>query len=207
MGYPEDICHAFSKDQASSLGGYCAGDRVGDGNWDRFAYFRSNTASYPEFGGFLKTNAGNMATFNADLASWFGTSTPTRYQVYQWEMNHSATRLNSQATGGNNVYSRPGDLAAEPAGISPGPNQPDRRILSVAVVNCAAEGVSGHTTGVSVKKWIDVFLVQPSEARTIGGHMLTENGDIYVEVIGQTQNANDEGAVQLVKKSVPYLIE
>jgi len=26
-------------------------------------------------------------------------------------------------------------------------------------------------------------------------------------VIGQTQNATDEGAVQLVKKSVPYLIE
>jgi Flp pilus assembly protein TadG len=207
MGYPEDICHAFSKDQASSLGGYCAGDRVGDGNWDRFAYFRSNTASYPEFVGFLKTNAGNMATFNADLMSWFGTATPSRYQVYQWEMDHSPARLNSQATGSNNVYSRPGDLAGEPAGVGPGPTQPDRRVLSVAVINCTAEGVSGHTTGINVKKWIDVFLVQPSEARTIGGHKLTENGDIYVEVIGQTQNANDEGAVQLVKKSVPYLIE
>jgi hypothetical protein len=35
----------------------------------------------------------------------------------------------------------------------------------------------------------------------------TENGDIYVEMIGETQNATDEGAIQLVKKSVPYLIE
>jgi hypothetical protein len=96
-------------------------------------------------------------------------------------------------------------LSGEPAGVSPGPTQVDRRVLSVAVINCTAEGVSGHTTGIDVKKWIDIFLVQPALARTVG--MRTENGDIYVELIGATENATDEGAVQLVKKSIPYLIE
>jgi hypothetical protein len=140
------------------------------------------------------------------LNATFGTTTPTRYQVYQWEMDNASTRLLTQPSPtGENAYSRPSDLAGEPGGISPNTTQIDRRILTVAVINCTAEGISGHTTNVTVTKWIDIFLVQPSLARTVG--MRTENGDIYVEVIGVTENATDEGAIQLVKKSVPYLIE
>jgi hypothetical protein len=30
---------------------------------------------------------------------------------------------------------------------------------------------------------------------------------VYVEVIGETNNAGNSGEVQLIKKSVPYLIE
>ena len=143
---------------------------------------------------------------NSFLTTNFGTTTPTRYQVYQWEMDNASTRLLTQPSPtGENAYSRPSDLSGEPTAVSPGPTQVDRRVLSVAVINCTAEGVSGHTTGIDVKKWIDIFLVQPALARTVG--MRTENGDIYVELIGTTQNATDEGAVQLVKKSIPYLIE
>jgi len=78
-------------------------------------------------------------------------------------------------------------------------------VLTVAVVNCGAEGVKGKTPDVTVTKWIDIFLTEPSLARTVGTP--TENSDVYVEVIGTTKNATEEGAVQLVKKSVPYLIE
>jgi hypothetical protein len=194
MGYPEDICHAFTE-----LGS-CTDGRIGDGNWDRYAYFKSNSVNYP--------TVTSVAAMNTFLASNMpgGTTTPTRYQVYQWEMQHSATRLNSQAAGsGLNAYARPSDLAGEPVGISPSETQVDRRVLTVAVINCAAEGVSGHTTDVQVKRWIDMFLVQPSVARSVGTP--TENSDVYVEIIGTTQNATNEGAVQLVKKSVPYLIE
>jgi len=195
MGYPPDICHAFGSTNA----GACTGGRVGDGNWDRYAYFRSNAAGN-------YSTVTNASTMNSLLMSAFGTTTPTRYQVYQWELDNSLARLNSQAAPSPlNAYSRPSDLAGEPGGISPSSTQIDRRVLSVAVINCTAEGISGHTTNVDVTKWIDIFLVQPSLARTRG--MRTENGDIYVEVIGATQNATDEGAIQLVKKSVPYLIE
>lgn len=195
MGYPEDICHAFKSDGT----GACPDGRIGTGNWDRYAYFRSNSASYPTI-----TSVAAMNTFLAGNMPG-GTTTPTRYQVYQWEMQHSATRLLPQAAGSMTAYSRPSDLSGEPAGISPSSTQIDRRVLTVAVINCAAEGVSGHTTDVEVKKWIDMFLVQPSVARSIGTR--TSNSDVYVEIIGATQNATDEGAVQLVKKSVPYLIE
>jgi Flp pilus assembly protein TadG len=195
MGYPPDICHAFG---SGNLGA-CPGGRIGTGTWDRYAYFKSNSASYG-------SDVTDVASMNSFLNATFGTNAPTRYQVYQWELDNAGTRLNSQAAPTSlNAYSRPSDLAGEPGGISPSSTQIDRRVLSVAVINCTAEGISGHTTNVSVTKWIDIFLVQPSLARTVG--MRTENGDIYVEVIGATQNATDEGAIQLVKKSVPYLIE
>jgi len=195
MGYPEDMCHAFSLDGQ----GACANGRIGDGNWDRLAYFKSNSASYPTIV--------DTASMNAFLAANMpgGTTTPTRYQVYQWEMAHPTPRLNSQSGGAGLVaYSRPSDLAGEPGGISPSATQIDRRVLTVAVINCTAEGVSGHTTDIQVKKWIDMFLVQPSVARSVP---VTSNSDVYVEMIGATQNATNEGAVQLVKKSVPYLIK
>jgi Flp pilus assembly protein TadG len=194
MGYPEDKCHAFKADGT----GVCTNGRIGDGDWDRWAYFKSNSASYsPPFA--------NAAAMNTFLTNTFGTTTPTRYKVYDWEMQNAVTRLQSQASGSNKSVSRPSLLSGEPGGITPTSTQIDRRVLSVAVVNCTAEGVSGHTTGVAVKKFIDIFLVQPSLARSNG--VRTENGDIYVEMIGATQNASNEGAVQLVKKSIPYLIE
>lgn len=203
MGYPEDACHAFKSDGT----GICTGGRIGDGNWDRFAYFKTNssggTPGYSEVSGLTTSDT---ATFNTLLSGWFGTTTPTRYQVYQWEMSHTSPRLNSQnAQSSLAAYSRPSDLGGEPTGITPSTTQIDRRVLSVAVINCTAEGVSGHTTDVNVQKFIDIFLVQPALARTVG--MRTENGDIYVEIIGQTANVSNEGAVQLVKKSIPYLIE
>jgi len=199
MGYPEDMCHAFGSTNA----GACSGGRMGDGNWDRYAYFKSNSASYSEMSTLLDTDT---TAFNALLNGWFGTTTPTRYQVYQWEMAHATPRLNSQSAPTSlNAYSRPGDLGGEPTGIAPSTTQVDRRVLTVAVVNCTAEGVGGHTTDVAVQKFIDIFLVQPALARTVG--VRTENGDIYVEIVGETANATNEGAVQLVKKSVPYLIE
>ena len=197
MGYPEDICHAFKTDGT----GACSGGRIGNGSWDRYAYFKSNSAGYG-------SNITDTASMNTFLAANMpgGTTTPTRYQVYQWEMSHATPRLDSQgAPSPLTAYSRPLDLSGEPAGISPSATQVDRRVLAVAVVNCAAEGVGGHTTDVAVQKFIDIFLVQPSLARSNG--VRTENGDIYVEIMGETANATNEGAVQLVKKSVPYLIE
>jgi hypothetical protein len=196
MGYPEDICHSFKTDGT----GACSGGRIGDGSWDRYAYFKSNGAnSYaPAF-----ADPAAMNTFLA--ANVPGGVNATRYQVYQWEMSNAAARLQSEPNGSYASVSRPSLLSGEPTGVSPSATQVDRRVLAVAVVNCTAEGVGGHTTDVAVQKFIDIFLVQPSLARSNG--VRTENGDIYVEIMGETANATNEGAVQLVKKSVPYLIE
>ena len=191
MGYPEDICHAFSE------AGSCSKGRIGDGVWDRYAYFRSNSTNYPTI-----TSTSKMNTF---LTTNFGTTTPTRYQVYQWEMARPSTRLKSQSAGSYTAHSNPTDLKGEPTAVTPGTSAADRRVLSAAVINCTAEGVKGKTQNIQVQKWIDLFLVQPSEARKIGTP--STNSDVYVEVIGETNDASNSGAVQLIKKSVPYLIE
>jgi Flp pilus assembly protein TadG len=209
MGYPRDICHAFGN---NSVTGDCppvtagAGSRIGTGIWDRFAYFKSRStgpnAEYPEV---ASMTTANTVAFNTFLQNNFGTTTPSRYLVYTTEITNRATRLRSNVNGGSGLTSVSQPVCSPP-GVIPSATDIDRRVLSVAVINCAAENVHGRTDDVDVAKWIDIFLVEPSVART-RTVTRTENSDVYVEVIGATQNATDEGAVQLVKKSVPYLIE
>ena len=199
MGHPRDMCHAVD----TGVTGACLGP-IGNGLWDRDAYFRVN---YKRGNGTRWTNANWLA--NTGL----GAST-TRYQVYAWEIAHIGQTIDGVtvlgpnppgASGNTNVaYGKPVCSPTEGygSGITPSATAPDRRKLSVAVVNCTAQGVKGNSTNVQVKDWLDVFLVEPSLNRS-----RTSTGDIYVEVIGRTNNATDAGAVQLVKKSVPYIIE
>lgn len=187
MGYPRDMCHAVS------LTGTCAGGLVGDGRWDRNAYFATNNAIYP--GGAPATSA--FSGYGDPLTP--SSVEPTRYQVYKYEAANAA-RL-----------ARQGDFQGSPIcnapGISPSGGTPDRRVLSVAVINCQQEGVSGKTTGVDVLKFVDVFLVEPSLARGSGTSKRTEKTDLYVEIIGETSLGGGAAQGQNVRRDVPYLIE
>lgn len=184
MGFPRDMCHAISQT------GSCANGRIGDGNWDYMAYFRTNTASYPTL------------PSTGDMISWFGSATPTRYAVYKYEMDNAATRLPAagQTSGGMTSYGRP--YCSPNAGVTPTTTTPDRRILTIAVVNCAAEGVQGSTSGVHVTKWIDMFLVEPSLPRA-----RTEKSDVYGEIVRETTLGGGGGTTgNTVRRDVPYLI-
>lgn len=187
MGYPRDICHAFS------IVGACTRGIIGSGLWDRYAYFRSHSLTTPA------NYSVDSTSFNGFLMNTFGTTTPTRFQVYQYEMANAATRLQPVAVGSRTSSATP--VCNQP-GVQPGPNQIDRRVLSVAVVNCVAEGIKGKTSGVEVTKHIDVFLTEPTVPRE-----RTEIADIYVEIVGESANAADGNNIQTVKKAVPYLIE
>nr|WP_298930163.1 pilus assembly protein TadG-related protein [uncultured Erythrobacter sp.] len=182
MGYPRDMCHAISPT------GNCALDRVGDGVWDRNAYFRTNSHIY-------STIPANTA-FRSDGAA------PTRYDVYKYE---AANNLLATANVGN-LRAAGAPICGAP-GVPVNSAQPDRRVLSVAVINCTAEGVIGKTTGVDVQEWIDVFLVEPSANRGNGGSRITDKSDVYVEIIGSTTLGGGSTAGQEIRKDVPYLIE
>ena len=195
MGLPRDMCHAVS------ITGTCAGGLVGDGNWDRAAYFNVN---YPGL---------DWATKVASvLDPGQPASSITRYQVYKWEMTSPDSNIGTPqpAPGGKQAYGAPVCLAP---GLTPGATTVDRRRLSVAVINCQAQHINGNATGVAVSRVADVFLVEPSYNRTrcAGGGgcntVITNNNDIYVEVIGETTLAGDSGQAQLVARSTPYLIE
>lgn len=199
MGHPRDMCHAVD----SSTPGACTGP-IGNGLWDRDAYFRVN---------YVRGDGSRW-----DNAAWrTNTGLPanaTRYQVYAWEIEHRDQTIDgvtiladnpAGASGGTLVaHGKPvcSPLQGYGSGVIPSETTPDRRKISVAVVNCVEQAVSGNSTDVAVVDWIDAFLVEPSLNR-----QRTRDGDIYIEVIGRTDSATDEGAVQQIKKSVPYLIE
>lgn len=184
MGYPRDMCHA------TSLLGSCSGDKIGDGNWDRNAYFRSQ-----------KVNWGGAAP-NYSLV--FGTSTPTRYQVYKYEYENGKLAAEPDVSGGLTNYGAP---VCASSGIPVASTVPDRRVLSVAVINCVANGVGSNTTDAPILKFVDVFLVEPAANRGSGPTARTEKSDVYVEVIGETSLGGGATAGQNIKKDVPYLIE
>jgi Flp pilus assembly protein TadG len=205
IGHPRDLCHAWSN-VGNCTGG--ANGRVGDGQWDINAYWRSNFGS--NYAGEV-----SAATYGSQPHGY-----PTRYQVYQWEIDNYATKLVSKsAQGGKIAYPRPVGGAClatgtSPYGIVPGGNNVDRRRISAAVLNCKALGINGHETDQPVLKWIDLFLVEPSYSRskcTSGSGCNTkysDKTDVYVEVIGETSSGGaGQTAGQVVRRDVPYLIK
>ena len=190
MGFPRDKCHAISK-----LGS-CALGTMGDGNWDRTAYYGTN-------------GLGSMPTAwpNYGYSELSGRSTPTRYQQYRWEYEQHAAGggqlTNVNVAGGYSVQRSP--LCNGP-GLPPA-STPDRRVLSIAIINCTAESVGASTTDARIQKFVDVFLVEPSARRGSGASLMTEASDVYVEVIGETVLGGGASQGQEIRKDVPYLIE
>ena len=179
MGYPREMCHAVS------ASGSCSGGQIGDGIWDSDAYFKTNSQNY-------------AINFDPSVIPHAGSATLRRYDVYKYEAADPATRLQNQPDGSNTAIPQP--YCVTP-GIAVGGVNVDRRVLSVAVVNCQAQNVQGATSGVTPEKWIDIFLVEPSVNRT-----RTAQSDVYVEVIGPTTLGGGSAAAQLIRRDVPYLV-
>lgn len=204
MGHPRDLCHAVSED------GSCTVDSngiLGDGNWDRDAYFQ--------------VNYGWDSAASATADSWTTrtglSSTATRYEVYLWEDGNptpSGTGLPGigttqavQVSGGSGTVTRTayGQPVCRSPGISPSDPDSDRRRTTVAVVDCT--GLNGRDT-VMPDQWMDVFLVEPTFTRGTGANARTGNGDIYVEIIGGRALPGLGGSSgDIVRRDVPQLLE
>ena len=155
--------------------------RLGDGVWDINAYWRTN--------------------YGSPYASQVGAS-PSRYAVYKWERANAAGSRQFVSSAGDKYTTFKAAMCR--AGASPAATMPDRRVLPVAVVNCAG-GLNGSQT-VTPLDWVDVFLVEPSLNRGKGSTSYTSKGDIYVEVIGRTGQGTGGTASQYVRRDKPYLI-
>ena len=206
MGYPRDKCHA------TSLAGNCttfSNARIGDGNWDRSAYYATNGL------GSIPTTWSSYGY--PELA---GRTTPTRYQQFRYEYENAsmlARKTFQHTTTGPGKssktidYEHQGSPLCEGPGIAPG-TTPDRRVLSIAVINCSTADngnpVSASTTDAEIEKFVDVFLVEPTARRVApDGTRYTNNSDVYVEIIGATTVGGGGTKGQEIRKDVPYLIE
>ena len=204
MGFPRDKCHGLSASGSCTGGGNA---RIGDGNWDRNAYYATN--------GLGSMPSSWSAYGYPELA---GRTVPTRYQQYRWEYDNrtdgkiARTTFNhTNSKGKTDVYEGQGAPLCQPPGLAPG-IKPDRRVLSIAVMNCSTADngspVSSNTKDGDILKFVDVFLVEPTARRTdpTTGAQYTNNSDLYVEVIGETR-VGDGDKGQEVRKDVPYLVE
>jgi hypothetical protein len=213
MGSPRDICHYFQ----SSSGSYplCANNRVGNGIWDRAAYFAVN---HPGVDWQNEPGLGPNVT---------------RYQTYLWEAADTSRLRTNPLSGPNPVESTYGaaqNVCLGP-GLAPDPAGTDRRRITAAVVNCHAVPSLNGKRNLPVAGFIDVFMVEPSVDRfrcTTGGNPCTSNSssnntftmggasykvaygsrnDIYVEVIGASGTGQGGAIPQITRRDVPRLIE
>ena len=197
MGHPRDICHAFGPSYA------CAYGRIGDGVWDRAAYFRSNHPG---------VDWQNTTGLGADV---------TRYQTYLWEAGDVASRLPNKTVSGDPslaAYNTPQSGKCVAPGLAPDPSGIDRRRITAAVVNCrkaAQDGLLNGKKTIPVASFIDVFLVEPSVARNkCDGNAksgctveYTSANDIYVEVVGTAGSGEGSVPAQISRRDMPRLIE
>jgi hypothetical protein len=190
MGLPRDICHSF--DPANGCTTATGNPRLGTGTWDRAAYFQSNYG----------------ASFN-----WTGTpglgANVTRYQTYVWEhlnkvrdpggINRSQSIPNP--TGGGTQGTMNSAPVCQTGGVADPVGDQDRRRLTVAVVNCTGANTAAGKKTLTPTEWVDIFLIEPSVART-----RTTANDLYVEIIGKSKITGADGQTHQVERSVPYLI-
>lgn len=196
MGFPRDMCHAVS------LLGSCSGGIIGNGDWDIDAFFRVNyNWTRAQWMAFTSDEDGNpLAATVADIPN------VSRYDVYLWEMRNPATTIDTpRVVAGTLPEQKSFSSPVCRGSVTPSATVPDRRRISVAVVNCRAQNLNGHETNVQVRKWVDVFLVEPAIARGNGQNQRSTNGDIYVEVIGVTSTGGAANNA-VTRRDVPYLI-
>lgn len=171
---------------------------LGDGNWDINTYWLANHG---------EPWAGQVATAVA------GRTYPTRYEVYRWELADPANRLpprlisSTVTTKKNGAQYRhtfvnqcayPQPVFAQP--VIPGPTQKDRRVMTVAAVDC--EGLHGRDE-VTIKAIMDVFLLGPS---IVTGSGTGTKGQFETEVIGPALRPGDLNGFQFYGRNKAVLI-
>ncbi|WP_338468478.1 pilus assembly protein TadG-related protein [Novosphingobium sp. ZN18A2] len=165
----------------------------GDGNWSPSTWI---SAAHP----------GNTLDAIPDLD---GNGEISRYEAYEWEMGDPANLLKPRllhsdppvASNGNSgkwdvtlycSYPQPVNATGFPASDS----EKDRRVMSVAAVDCSS--LNGKEA-VDIVRWVDLFLVQPVNTTA-------EDRNFQTEIIGPARQANGNSGFQYFGKRKAVLI-
>lgn len=170
------------------LSGSC-GAVLGDGVWAGDAY---------------------MAKFHPGTSLSTAAPNGTRWEVYNWEIANKATNLSSPSKVGYYADRRSGGGAPrynvdlycafpQPVigtALPPSETQKDRRLLTVAAVDCT--GLHGSQP-VKILRWVDLFLVQPTP--TTGS-----DKSFFTEIVGPAKQANGDSGFQYFGRKKAVLI-
>lgn len=170
-GYPRDTSH---------------NGNIGNKNWNIAGYFQANY--------------GPSATVGSVTGGALD-ATATRYDVYKWQRDNPSSlqpRL-IKSVGTSNPYKH---YCAYPtpignlAGTTLPTTARDRRVLSMAVVDCT--GLKGRSP-VDIERYVDVFLMEPP---------LTSGADkaFYVELVGEATPPGSNNSFQGFSKRKAVLI-
>jgi len=150
-------------------------NRFGNGQWDCLGYWN---AAHP----------GDTANIPAGCTSTGGIS---RYQVYLHEITHLPNKAlipDLTASGGENGDpSEQSPICYSGGPIPPTPTAPsqrinDRRIFTVAGIDCSSVAINGNTPNVPVQYYLSMFITEPA------GTQGQTNGDVYMEIVGHDAN-------------------
>jgi Flp pilus assembly protein TadG len=184
VGMPEDNC--FISGSCAVFGNTAASSA--SPNWNASAYMAAHHGS---------TTLASVAPNG------------TRYEVYQWELTDAAANLaprrwsSPPVVSGNGAfrtytftnicsYGRPTVATGVPASDT----QKDRRVLTVAAVDCT--GLNGRDE-VKILRWVDLFLVKP--ANETGSQK-----EFFTEIIGPARQPNGDSGFQYYGRKKAVLI-
>lgn len=152
-------------------------NRIGNGTWNFETYWDLNHGN--------RDGVYNAAA-DGNTTGWDNGNLPTRYDVYRWEIDNSAIP-NKSSVGGEN-----GNPACSSATVT---DEPDRRIIYAAVINCTEQdlkGGSGDT--IPALTFVKMFVTQPMTKLPGTGHT-DEDDTLYVEMVDIVKPGVDDEVV------------
>ncbi|MBU2587836.1 MAG: hypothetical protein KJ872_06940 [Alphaproteobacteria bacterium] len=177
QGFPLDTCQTDGSTRCLSFG---------DGDWLWQDYFR---------------DVHNMAPPEDLVMKKAGQ--PTRFEVYQWEradasrtaVKQLARVPDSNGNGGTLYCTAPRPIQGTP--VVPSSTQKDRRIVTVAVVDCDGQG---GRFDVNTFRFVDLFLLGPITGPAGAG-------ELKAELIGPAKRADGGSGFQTFGRKKPVLVQ
>jgi Flp pilus assembly protein TadG len=179
QGFPLDTC------QTLGLAGCLS---FGDGAWPVDTYLNDIHG----------TTSASIPGLDAD-----GNGKISRFEVYQWERQVASrtaprelARVNTTSPTRTTLYcSAPRPIEGTP--VVPSPTQKDRRILTVAVVDCAGQG---GRFDVNTFRFVDMFLLGPMTGQT-------GSTELKAEIMGPARRADGGSGFQNFGRKKPVLVQ
>ena len=139
---------------SGALGGV-PGATIGSGDWDFDSYWAINHPGV--------TKPDIPSSFESAISP--GASGPSRYDVYRYEIDNPS-RLADKSVGDSTYDGESGlpicSEASKPASKTP-TDDPDRRVIFAAIIDCATNAGTGGVTTYPVNSYASIFLVSPME--------------------------------------------